>query len=295
MHPEDAAAQQSLRGMPLLAQLSKAVMKFYTVRASQLSSMANKVRLGPNQLPEIYRYLPAACGALNIPEPEFYLEMNPQPNAYAEGNIEVGLITVTSGLLETMDDDEMQAVIGHECGHIACHHLIYKTITRLLLQVGPKIFGPLAAISTPVQIALLNWERKGELSADRAGAIVMGGSRSIVETMIRLAGGPKSITSKVDVSVYMEQAEAMDTMTESGWDRALQTWATLGRSHPFNSARAREITAWCESVEFEALMKAIREPTSEIACAQCGVGLKPEWKFCGGCGAPGGASKGGSP
>ena len=45
--------------------------------------------------------------------PEFYLEMNPVPNAYNDGDTRL-FITVTSGLIEYMETDELDAVLAHE-------------------------------------------------------------------------------------------------------------------------------------------------------------------------------------
>jgi len=43
--------------------------------------------------------------------------MNPLPNGYTFSDTRV-FVTVTSGLPEYLDEDEVQAVIAHECGHI---------------------------------------------------------------------------------------------------------------------------------------------------------------------------------
>ena len=52
---------------------------------------------------------------------------------------------------------------------------------------------PLEIVAEPVKMALRDWNRRCELSADRAGAVAVGSSKPIVSTMIRLAGGPRSV------------------------------------------------------------------------------------------------------
>ena len=47
---------------------------------------------------------------MGIEEPEFYLEMNPVPNAYTFGDTKV-FITITSGLVDMMDDEELDAFL----------------------------------------------------------------------------------------------------------------------------------------------------------------------------------------
>lgn len=96
IHPEDEAALRNMEAIPGFAAAMKALMKYYHEQQYHGISMASKIRLSPTQLPEIYRKLPPLCATLSIPEPEFYLEMNPAPNAYAFGDTRT-MITLTSG------------------------------------------------------------------------------------------------------------------------------------------------------------------------------------------------------
>lgn len=253
-HPEDRAALEKLKAVPLFPTCVQAFMKILPERQLHGLNMAQKIRLGPKQLPKIYNHLPPACAALNIKEPEFYLELNPIPNAYTYGDQHV-FVTVTSGLIESLEEDEIYAVIAHECGHVACQHVLYRTMAMFLVMLGESIFGPLSILSIPVQVALLYWFRRSELSADRAAAFAMGGSKTVLHTLVRLAGGPKSITADVDLDLYMAQSKAYDKLMESGWDSLLQGLIVARQTHPFLSVRAREISRWCESDDFKALMK----------------------------------------
>ena len=282
IHPEDQAALENLKAIPLFSQCLKSFMKIGIERVIHGVSMAQKIRLGPDQLPAIHAYLPPICQILGIEEPELYLGMDPSPNAYTQGDTRV-FITVTSGLIEMLEEDEIRAVVAHECGHIACHHVLYHTMAQMMVQYGAQIFGPLAALSMPVQLGLLYWVRRSELSADRAAAVAMKGSQSVVETMIRLAGGPKSITGKVNLDLYLKQAEAYDKLQESQWDKFLQGVAVMNLDHPFLSVRAREITRWCQTEQFQHIVLAL-EKQEWPKCPACGAPVRANWKFCNNCG-----------
>lgn len=282
IHPEDLAALENLKQIPLFSSCLKSFMKIGIERVIRGLSMANKIRLGPDQLPEIYRILPPTCQALGIDEPEFYLEMDPSPNAYTQGDTRI-FINVTSGLIAMMEEDELRAVVAHECGHIACRHVLYHTMAQMMLEYGAQIFGPLAALSMPVQLGLLYWVRRSELSADRAAAVVMKGNQSVVETMIRLAGGSKSITGKVNLDLYLKQAEAYDKLQESQWDKFLQGVAVVNMDHPFLCVRAREITRWCQTEQFQHIVQAL-EKQGWPKCPTCGAAVRTNWKFCNNCG-----------
>ncbi len=250
IHPSDKAALDKLKAVPLFGTCVQTFMTLFPERILHGLNMANKVRLGPKQLPDIHRYLPPVCKTLNIEEPEFYLEMDPRPNAYTYGDKRV-FVTVTSGLIEHLTPDEVRAVVAHECGHIVCQHVLYHTMAQLFIQLGPVVFGPLAAVSLPLQYALLYWMRRSELSSDRAAAVVMGGARPVVETFVRLAGGPKSMTRDIDLRLYAQQADDYEQLMESDWDRFLVGTVAAQRSHPFHAVRTREIIRWCRTPAFK--------------------------------------------
>lgn len=81
IHPEDAAALRTLESIPGFPALVK---KFLQIGLEQMQygvNMASTRRLSPTQLSHLYNHLPPICKRLGIAEPEFYLEMNPVPNA----------------------------------------------------------------------------------------------------------------------------------------------------------------------------------------------------------------------
>jgi Zn-dependent protease with chaperone function len=284
IHPEDRAALDNLKNIPIFNGCVKMFMKFLPEQLLRGMNMAQKICLGPEQLPEIYNILPPICKMLDIEEPEFYLEMNPAPNAYTYGDTKV-FLTVTSGLIEYLEPDELSAVIAHECGHIACRHVLYKTMASMLINYGSKIFGPMAALSIPIQLALLRWERRSELSADRAAAVFAKGPDAVVQTMIRLAGGPKSITENVNMLEYIKQAEEYTKLQEeSEWNLLLQGFAIMNQNHPFLAVRTKEIINWCDSEQFKRIIGGIEKAESVVSCPGCSHKIEQGWKFCHGCG-----------
>lgn len=283
IHPEDQAALDNLRSLPLFPTAVKAFMKMVPERFLHGMNMANKIRLGPSQLPQLFNYLPPICAALGIAEPEFYLEMNPVPNAYTYGDTQV-FLTVTSGLVEYLEEDEFTAVLAHECGHIACRHVLYHTMADMLIEHGSVVLGPLAAVSMPVRLGLLYWQRRSELSADRAAAVVMKGHASVVDTMVRLAGGPKSLTGEVNIDAYVSQAESYDALMDRQWDKFLQGLAVMNQDHPFLAVRTREIVRWCGTDAYKSLLESIDKFAAIPKCPGCGCTIEVSWKWCGRCG-----------
>ena len=281
IHPEDKAALENLKAIPLFSTALKTFMKIINEQLFHGINMAQKIRLSPTQLPKLYKLLPPICEKLGIVEPEFYLEMSPIPNSYTYGDTKT-FITITSGLVEYLDEDELKATIAHECGHIACNHVFYYTMAQMLFKYGTEMFGLLSSISLPLQLALLAWSRKSELSADRAAAVVMGGSDSVVELMIRFSGGSKEITADINIEEYIKQTEEYNEMImNSDKDKALQLLVHIYQDHPFNAIRTKEIINWCNTEQFKRI---INNENSFNRCPKCGSEIKESWKFCLKCG-----------
>ena len=281
IHPEDAAALRQLESIPGFPSLVK---KFYALGYERLfygTNMAKCIRLSETQLPDLYRHLPPICQKLGISEPEFYLEMNPMPNAYTFGDTKV-FITITSGLVEMLNNDELDAVIGHECGHILCRHVIYHNMADMLIE-NADAFGLLGMLTLPIKYALLYWKRKSELSCDRAGAIVTS-PETISRVMVRLAGGPKNITENVNVVEWAKQADIYDSICKDGlWNKALQIYAVMGIDHPFAAVRVREILKWQNTPVYRNI-RASLAGSGAPRCVNCRKLVEDSWQFCRHCG-----------
>lgn len=282
IHPEDAAALRQLESIPGFPALAKKVLELGYEKLKYGLNMASTIRLSEKQLPKLYNHLPPICEKLGIAEPEFYLEMNPIPNAYTSGDTRV-FIVVTSGLVEMMDDEELDAVLAHECGHILCRHVVYNMVAQYI-KLGLDALGILGAIAKPVEFALLYWSRKAELSCDRCASIITSPD-VVTRVMARLSGGPRSITQDLDVQEWAIQADKYDEIKNDGlWNKTLQLSVIIGQSHPFSAVRVREILKWGDSAQYRNLMESLQTQVSEKKCSCCGKTVCGDWLFCKYCG-----------
>lgn len=282
IHPEDAAALRQLESIPGFPILVKKMMSLGLEPLEYGVNMATNIRLSPTQLPRLYQHLPPICEKLGIDEPEFYLQMNPMPNAWTFGDTRI-FITMTSGLVEMMDDEELDAVIAHECGHILCRHVLYHNMARYLLK-GIDSLGVLGALTVPLKLAILYWYRKSELSCDRCASIVTS-PEVVSRIMARFAGGPMGITKDINMQEWAKQADKYDEIRTDGvWNKALQLYVIMGLDHPFNAVRVREILAWGNSSQYLNLLTNLKSQTSGIKCPHCGKPIEKGWLFCKYCG-----------
>lgn len=275
-HPEDLDALEVLNAIPILPVVLKKAMDLGVEQLYFGLNKASKIRLSENQLPELYNILPPICEQLEIREPEFYLEMDPMPNAYAFGDTQT-VITITSSLVEMMSHEELRAVVAHECAHIACHHMLYHSLAQVLANAS-GMFEVLATLAAPINYALMYWQRKSELSCDRAAALVTS-PETVMAVMARFAGGPKSITSKVNMLEWAKQADEYEKIYNgSTWNKTLQRLAVIDQSHPFSAVRVREILKWKESEQYR------NAKDNNPACPVCCRPIDRSWRFCKYCG-----------
>lgn len=282
IHPEDEAALRHLESIPGFPSFIKSILALGLEKLQYGINMASSVRLSETQLPEIYRHLPPICEKLGIPEPEFYLQMDPRPNAWTFGDTKI-FITVTSGLLSMMTDEELDAVIAHECGHIMCHHVLYHSVARYILS-GIDSLGILGKLTVPIQLAFLYWQRKSELSCDRAGAIVTS-PEVVSRTMARFSAGPRELTEKLNLEEWASQAEQYDEIWNSNtWNKALQVYAIAAQDHPFAAVRVREILQWGKSEQYKRIKEELLNQSTGTHCPNCHKLVKDSWAFCKYCG-----------
>lgn len=279
IHPEDAAALNQLESIPGFPTVVK---KFLALGFEQMQyglNMATAIRLSPTQLPKPYNHLPPICAKLGIPEPEFYLQMDPQPNAWTFGDTKI-YVTITSGLVELLDDEELDAVIAHECGHILCRHVLYHSMANYILS-GVDALGILGSLTIPLQFAILYWYRKSELSCDRCASIITS-PEVVARSMARLSGGPKEMTANLNMEEWAKQADKYDEIRNDGlWNKTLQVAVVLKQSHPFSAVRVREILKWGKSPQYINLLSNLGAGKN---CPGCGKPVSDTWAYCNYCG-----------
>ncbi len=258
-HDADRAALRTLRNIPGFSALVKGFMNIWSEPQQKILNMSSRIRLGEKQMKHYYDMLPPICEKLGIEVPELYLEMDVLPNAYTSGDTHP-FIVMTSGLLETLPDELIPTVLAHECGHIACHHVLYHTMGTFVLNGAVNTiarnvpFGGLLTI--PLQIAFYYWMRCSEFSADRAAVLCDGTAEKQQEVCMRLAGWDKDIIAEASMEEFLKQAESyVDMINGSSWNRTLEFMILANRTHPLMALRATECGKWARTDEFSRILR----------------------------------------
>ena len=135
-HPADRAALAALRKLPMFDQVLRALFGFFGEKPIRLAFQANAVQVGPNQFPRIWELYCEVCDTLDAPTRyPLFVSQNPVVNAGAYGMKEPFII-LNSGSLVLLTDEQVSYVLGHEVGHVMSDHVLYKTMTQLLIQLS---------------------------------------------------------------------------------------------------------------------------------------------------------------
>lgn len=271
IHPLDRTALIALRKIPLLDTICAKLISLLNDKQNMIINMSTKIHITEKQLPRVYKMVKSICNKIGIEMPELFLELNRQPNAYTYGT-EKFTIVIHSGLLECLEDDELYAVLAHECGHIACKHGLYHTIGGMILSggvfglhelgnylSGKGIIGNVAGnivslVDSTLELAFFHWYRCSELSADRVAVICCGSADPVVETMMRLAGGTTHISSEINKELFLAQATDYQQSVEKQMiNKGLEFLLTKDDTHPLLAVRANEARKFADSDEFKCI------------------------------------------
>ena len=251
-HPADRAALQTLRAIPGFDEVVKRIFGFFGERGIRLMFQANAVRVGPRQFPILHGLMTEVTTTMDWPEqPGLYVTQTPIVNAGAVG-MDHPFITLNSGAVKLLSEDELRVLLGHELGHVMSGHSLYRTVLFIILMFGFNNLPFLAGLALlPIQLALLEWSRKAELSSDRAGLLASQDPVASMRVFLKLAGGGDA--KETDLDAFMVQAREYETVG-GPMDSVYKIINQLNLSHPFHTLRAAELQRWITEGAYDRIL-----------------------------------------
>ena len=217
------AGQQGMTFGLIIAVVMNGVAYFFSDKIALRSSGAQPVTR--EQLPRLYEVMERLVAKAQLPMPKLFLIPQPAPNAFATGrNPSHASVAVTAGLMELMNDDELEGVIAHELSHVRNYDILITSIAATLAgaitwiaSMGrwAMIFGGygnsrddrnggglaalLMLIVAPIAALLiqLGISRQREFAADASGARMVGHPYGLVSALEKLGAYNKRIPMDV--------------------------------------------------------------------------------------------------
>ncbi|HEY6468000.1 MAG TPA: zinc metalloprotease HtpX [Candidatus Acidoferrales bacterium] len=198
---------------------------FFSDKIALMSSGAQPI--SREQAPRLYAVMERLAAKANLPVPKLYMIPQPAPNAFATGrNPSHASVAVTQGLMELMNDDELEGVIAHELSHVRNYDILTSSIAATIagaitwiasMGKWAMIFGGwgggggrdnregggLAALImlfvAPVAAMLLQLgiSRQREYQADASGARMVGHPYGLISALEKLEAYNKRIPMNV--------------------------------------------------------------------------------------------------
>ncbi|CAJ53528.1 zinc metalloprotease HtpX [Haloquadratum walsbyi] len=197
-----------LMGVFVLAQL------FFSDKLALYSMGASKV--SEDEYPELHTAINRLSQQADLPKPDVAVADSRVPNAFATGRSkDSATIAVTTGLLRSLDQDELSGVLAHELAHIKNRDVMIMTIASFLSTVAFMIvrigfwFGGghereggsqvLIAIVASLIVWIVSYfliralSRYREYAADRGGAIISGQPSALASALLKIDGRMENV------------------------------------------------------------------------------------------------------
>ena len=175
-----------------------------------LSAMRGR-EVSPEQAPELHQMIDRLCALADMPKPKVAVADSDLPNAFATGrNQKHAVVCVTTGILRRLSAPELEAVLSHELSHVAHRDVAVMTIASFLgilagfvvrssIYAGAVILLVVLASAVVYALSFLLTRllsRYRELSADRAGAILIGRPSLLASALVKITGDMARIPTR---------------------------------------------------------------------------------------------------
>jgi heat shock protein HtpX len=199
---------------------------FFSDKIALMSSGAQPI--SREQSPRLYAVMERLSAKANLPVPKLYMIPQPAPNAFATGrNPSHASVAVTQGLMELMNDEELEGVIAHELSHVRNYDILTSSIAATIAgaitwvasmgrwamifggwggrdddREGGGIAAILMLFLAPLAAMLLQLgiSRQREYQADASGAKMVGHPYGLVSALEKLGAYNKRIPMDIPPS-----------------------------------------------------------------------------------------------
>lgn len=259
MWRQDAEAMNVLRSLGPLTAAAHAVSE--RVGRPRLEASVNGLRLSERQLPDIFAQAVRAARIMALPYlPEIYVSGEQMWDAITLGT-DTSAFIVLGSVLTNFKGDDLLFVLGREMGHCRAGHALWKTVTqfvsgrsqrRTIMGDGVlKLFNPAKLVESAVDAPLMAWARQAEITADRAGLLVIGKEEVARRVLMTWTLRSFPLQQRIDAEVFREQEDAAEDVTQrvSEWMLSSMPYIAGRLKLMREFARSNELAGWRAVIE----------------------------------------------
>ena len=266
-HPLDLAAVQNLSKVKGMDLFTKKFMELGLEKIMLIQNIGSCLRVSETQVPSIWKTYKEACDVLELDPPDLFIQNSPFPNAFTYGYTKP-FVVITTGMIKDFNKEEMMFILGHELGHVKCGHTLYNTmaenLTMIISYISEMTLGIGQLVTMGIQLALMEWSRKAEFSADRAGLLAVQSIGAATSSLSKLLAPSKEIWEEINMDDVNKQAEEFEKLSEDDLNKIYKFFSTLQQTHPWTILRTKEINDWVSGGDYETVMSMDTEKLAEI-------------------------------
>ena len=252
-HPLDGDLTSFIQNAPFHGLAEDAIRASFAVveQGVRLDLLSTSVKVSAEQLPELYECMLDASRIMDMDiVPELYVQSSSQANAYTlalQGKDTPPIVVITSTLLERCSDEEVQAIIGHELGHLKCNHSLYLTLGGLVSTPirNLPLLGPQA------EKLMRDWRLAAEYSCDRAAQLVSQDVNVVAGAMLKLFAGTSRVSN---TKAFIEQSREYEKLFKAANPLVKASIRMQQRTHPLPVKRIAELEKWAESSQYQKII-----------------------------------------
>jgi len=211
---------QSIVAIVLVMGLFMGAQFFFSDKLALYSMGAREV--DPEEYPELHRKVERLAQQADLPKPKVAVADSRTPNAFATGRSQdSAAVAVTTGIVDLLDDEELEGVLAHELAHIKNRDVMVMTIASFLSTIAFLVvrWGWLftggrdrgggqqqAPVFVAILLSLVVWlvsflliralSRYREFAADRGGASITGRPSALATALMKIDSGMEKVPSE---------------------------------------------------------------------------------------------------
>lgn len=244
----------SMMGFAAIFAIMTALFGYY--KGDSVALVTSGARpLARNENPYVYRMVENLAITAGMPMPKIYMISDPVPNAFATGrDPEHASIAVTSGIVELLENEELEGVLAHELSHVQNYDIRVMTIVIVLVGLialasdffirmqwfggGRRksegnagalflIIGIVLAILSPLIAKLIQLavSRKREFLADASGALMTRYPEGLARALEKIDAQPKQLKRASSATAHLYFSSPFD-------QKSKMKFSSLFSTHP---------------------------------------------------------------